>query len=406
MDHLDQSGTGSGAEATAATVWHIRRGDSSFIAPTLDLLRDWCREGRIVGTDNIWHPSFGQHWRLARDVAEISAVLHPRAPVQKGEAGPVQANETRAHGSLSSNRTGWRTVRRVLGGTVLAFMVVFIGLLALAMWLQHDAAKNAAPHMSTGQRALEAKDWPTAARSFNTANIILGSFGPVDLRHEARMLEASAIAMTGDESRATELFLQIIREDPARRPSSSEPLVTAAFQNAQDKISAIEAAHRSQIREAEIARQAASERQREDAYLLMAAPSAYGAMASVYSLADKVRASDSTRPLNSLVEIYLVADRAEQVVDFFCAKYQPSTVPPRFDSSDRQIKTACSKYKEGLREVRSSRDEARMLKAWELLSSGIADSDQALKSFMPYIKERNLDTKQVVTQWAAEFEAK
>jgi hypothetical protein len=54
--------------------WRIKRGDEEFSTGNLNQLRSWVRNGRVVGSDLIYHPTL-EKWLYASEVQEIKGEL-------------------------------------------------------------------------------------------------------------------------------------------------------------------------------------------------------------------------------------------------------------------------------------------------------------------------------------------
>lgn len=54
--------------------WIVRRGDQEFPCESIDLLKQWTREGRVIREDYVYNPVL-QQWLYARDAAELQPLF-------------------------------------------------------------------------------------------------------------------------------------------------------------------------------------------------------------------------------------------------------------------------------------------------------------------------------------------
>ena len=92
--------------------WRVRIGDTEYVAPTTDVLREWFQSGRVRSEHYVFHPLLSK-WMYAGEVQELRSAL-PATATRLDQIGAWCPNCKNRSSYKTTEGTGWAVVVIVL----------------------------------------------------------------------------------------------------------------------------------------------------------------------------------------------------------------------------------------------------------------------------------------------------
>lgn len=189
--------------------WFIQRGDQRYECPDEPTLRDWYRTGRVLPTDQVFHPSLGA-WATAAQV-----VGHPVA-----------------------------TARRTQNYMLVLIPIILIGsCFATTMFVggigvvQEAGVKRKLPdEFQRAEAELRANNVEAARAHYQSIESMVSSTSLRDAQAKAKAGVAATLALQGDRAGAEEAFKEAIGLDEGVEPATSAGIVMSAYFEAKNEV--------------------------------------------------------------------------------------------------------------------------------------------------------------------------